>query len=348
MKQHNDLKHKSAMVAIAACLVLMVAAFAVSCGEGEDNWLWGERTSSTLSTADMVIPVTETEPSEGANTTPDSRPSVSSDTVENAATQPEPETIPETVPETEPETQPSPVFPSGTDTPYTGEAHGGTDIRYTGTGENRDTIIVIDAGHQIKGNSDKEPIGPGAETLQSKVSSGTEGSFSHLEEYALNLRVALALRDELISRGYSVVMIRETNEVDISNVERAEIANSVGADAFIRIHANGWDTEDMKGAMTVCQTAENPYPDCRAQYAASRRLSEVLLDAYCETSGISRRSIWETDTKAGTNWSSVPTTILELGFMTNREDDLRMAEEGFARDAAVGIANGMDRFFAKK
>ena len=142
-----------------------------------------------------------------------------------------------------------------------------------------------------------------------------------------------------------MVMIRETNEVDISNVERAQVANRHNAAAFIRIHANGWENDEMKGAMTVCQTANNPYPDCAAAYAASYRLSEKILDAYCAATGISRRSIWETDSKAGTNWSAVPTTILEMGFMSNREDDLRMEEDGFAKQAAKGVADGLDAFF---
>jgi N-acetylmuramoyl-L-alanine amidase len=230
--------------------------------------------------------------------------------------------------------------------PYTGEAHEGTGIFYVGSGENRNKIIVIDAGHQKEGNSEKEPVGPGAEAEQAKVSWGTTGTYTGEAEYELNLQVALLLRDELLARGYSVVMVRETNEVNISNAERAQLANEYMADALVRIHANGWDDDTKQGAMMVCQTANNPYPDCAAVYPESRLLSDCILDAYCQSTGMAKLSVWETDTKAGTNWSQVPTTILEMGFMTNRQDDETMATDEFRTAAAKGIADGLDAYFA--
>ena len=231
-------------------------------------------------------------------------------------------------------------------TEYTKEAHPGTGIAYRGNGANASKIIVIDAGHQKHAMSQTEPNGPGSETEKAKVTGGTQGTLTGLAEYELNLRVALALRDALVQKGYTVVMVRETNEVEISNAERAQLANKVGAHVFVRIHANGDPDASMKGAMTVCQTSENPY---NAEiYEQCRRLSEVLLEAFCQGTDLPQRSVWETDTMTGTNWASVPTTILEMGFMTNAEDEAAMAAEGFAIKAAEAIAGGIEAYLTEE
>lgn len=204
-------------------------------------------------------------------------------------------------------------------------------------------LVVIDAGHQQKGNSEKEPVGPGAEEMKAKVASGTQGVTTKIPEYELTLAVSKKLEKILTERGYQVLMVRDKNDVNISNAERAEVANEAKADVFVRVHANGSENSEANGVETLCQSKNNPY---NAEfYKASRKLADKLLDAVAEATGCNKRHVIETDTMSGINWCQTPVTIVEMGFMSNPEEDELMATEEYRDKIAEGIANGIDAYF---
>ena len=228
-------------------------------------------------------------------------------------------------------------------------ANGGTSAvldkaSYYGAGAGR--TVCIDPGHQLKGNYDTEPVGPGSSEMKTKVSSGTAGNTTGISEYQFNLDISLALKTELEERGYTVIMTRTTNEVDISNVERAKIANDANVDAFVRVHANSSSNTDAHGIETICMTSSNPYN--AGLYAKSRQLSESLLTAMVERTGAHMRYVSEVDNMTGINWSEVPVSIVEMGYMSNEAEDKLMATADYRRKLVVGIADGIDLYFSKQ
>ena len=202
--------------------------------------------------------------------------------------------------------------------------------------------IVIDPGHSSVVENKQEPVGPGAYETKAGDTGGTSGVTTGIPEYEYTLKVGMKLKAELEARGYTVVMTRETNDQPRSCIERAEIMNGANASACVRIHANGSVNQGARGAMTICTTPSNPYvPNL---YPESRRLSDCVLNRMVEATGCISEGVWETDTMSGNNWSQIPVTIVETGYMTNPEEDALLASEDYQNLIVQGIANGIDEF----
>ncbi len=211
--------------------------------------------------------------------------------------------------------------------------------------EEKKLLVAIDPGHQAwdVDMTAKEPNAPDSDVMKAKASTGTAGKYTGIPEYELCLDVSLQLRDALQKAGYDVIMTREDNETAISNSERARLANDAGADIAIRIHANGSEDTSTNGALALITSQLNP--NTSSFYSDSRELAEDVLGSYCESTGMQNLGIQENDTMTGLNWSKVPVMILEMGFMTNEQDDRNMADADYQNKMVTGIVNGIERYY---
>ena len=210
----------------------------------------------------------------------------------------------------------------------------------------RQFIVCIDPGHQGSwvDMSAQEPMAPGSSQTKNKATTGTTGNYSKVPEYQVNLEVSLVLQKELASRGYKVVMTREDNDKAISNKERAEFATSANADITIRIHANSDNSPSAAGALTMAPTSSNTYLD-KDIIEKSNTLASCVIDSYCNATGLANKGVISADNLTGTNWSTIPVAVLEMGFMSNQKDDLYITDSANHETMARGIADGIDAYF---
>lgn len=239
------------------------------------------------------------------------------------------------------------MFSMGTGTFYAAESTAQTSAE-ADTQEDTTYSVCIDPGHQGSwvDMSAQEAEAPGSSVRKTKSSAGTVGTTTGVCEYQLNLDIALLVRNELENRGYRVVMTRENNDTAISNSERAKLAASSGCDITVRIHANGSEDGSVKGALAMIGSRSNPYVS--SLYDDSYLLANDVLNSYCSETGFKNLGLQFTDDMTGINWSTIPVMILEMGYMTNPEDDLAMQDPVTRGKMVNGITEGIEKYFRDK
>ena len=224
---------------------------------------------------------------------------------------------------------------------------------YKASGNRKNKIVCVNAGHGTSGGSsvktlshpDSTPKVTGGTTAAGQVTSiAVSGGMTFADgtsEASVTLAMAKVLKNELLSRGYDVLMIRESDDVQLDNIARTVIANN-NADCHLALH---WDsTSSNKGAfyMSVPNVASyRAMEPVASNWQKHHRLGDSVISGLrgVGTKIFSNGSL-EMDLTQ-TSYSTIPSIDIELGDKASSHD------ESVLKNHAKGIADGLDAFFAQ-
>ena len=185
--------------------------------------------------------------------------------------------------------------------------------------------VVIDPGHQETTDYEQELYASWLSATKPRCTCGTTGVVTETPEYDLTLQYSLIIRDYLEQCGANVILTRDANDVNISNQERAQIANENGADVFIRIHADAAGDSAASG-VRVYTPDSGSFTDTSPEYA--EQLAELVADA----EGLEVNAVRATSLYTGLNYANTLRSFqLSLGFLSNSDDEaILVTEENMA------------------
>jgi N-acetylmuramoyl-L-alanine amidase len=161
-------------------------------------------------------------------------------------------------------------------------------------------------------------------------------AYGEIIEKDINLNVALLLEQKLQAAGVSVVMTREDDTFVYLN-RRVEAAENVDADAYISIHVDSYpDDESINGLTIHYQTGAT----------GGKKLAEELHEVLAEADVTNVRSVMESDLYVLRN-TSMPATLVEVGFLTNTTDRTNLQSEPFLEALSEVIYEGIIEYLTE-
>ncbi|MFC5465703.1 N-acetylmuramoyl-L-alanine amidase family protein [Lederbergia graminis] len=173
--------------------------------------------------------------------------------------------------------------------------------------------VVIDAGH---GGEDGG-------------SSGASGSLE--KDFTLSLSQKV---EQLLDQDpeIQVFMTRE-NDVFLSAEEkiRPQFANDLGADIFVSIHGNTFTDPSVSGT-------ESFY-----YYDEDKPLADAIHKYLAPATGFNDRGV-KYNSLFVLRDTTMPATLLEIGYLTNPEDEQKMLTDEFQQTVAESIVKGIKEY----
>jgi N-acetylmuramoyl-L-alanine amidase len=198
----------------------------------------------------------------------------------------------------------------------------------------------------------QEPLSEPQQLLQHKVividpghGGYDSGAYANgLSEKTINFDIATSLKETLEKEGTTVYLTRETDH-NPKLVDRALFSAQKKADLFISLHINATQETSASGISTyfsqhLYKKEANPYPE------KSKLLSDSIASHVSDSLGMENHGSYDQGFVV-LRKNTVPSTLVELGFITNEEDAQKMQRSSFAPQAAEGIKAGILDYFKK-
>lgn len=199
-------------------------------------------------------------------------------------------------------------------------------------------IVVIDPGHSSNGNKGTEKQSPDSDVMKIKDPGGAQGISTNVPEYVVNMKVALKLKNLLEQNNITVVMTKTKDSESPGNIERAEIGNSISADLCIRIHCDSSESKNIKGASMLIPA---PIGYAKGISEISKKYGQIILNDLVVAAGMNNKGVVERNDLTGFNWSKVPVVLIEMGFMSNQDEDKLLNDDNYQNKLAKGLCNGI-------
>lgn len=192
--------------------------------------------------------------------------------------------------------------------------------------------IVIDPGHQEIADENEENCASWLSLTKPRCTSGCVGVVTQIHEYEYTLEFSMLLKNYLEACGAEVYLTRETNEINISNQERAQFALDKNADLFLRIHADGAN-DSLESGVRVYVPDSGNYTNTNVAQGNN------LGNAVAEALGLSFDNAFATYVYTGLNYAdTIPSFQLNLGFLTNSDDESALLDESKQLSAVKAIS----------
>ena len=229
----------------------------------------------------------------------------------------------------------------------------GKAMLYRAGSNRKNKVVCVNAGHGTSGGSSvKTQCHPDGTP---KVTGGTTGAGATsavavsggmqfadgTPEAKVTLAMAKALKEKLLARGYDVLMIRESEDVQLDNIARTVLANNL-ADCHIALH---WDsTSKDKGAfyMSVPNVASYRTMEPVASHWQEHHALGDSLIAGLQGAGVKIFSNGKMEMDlTQTSYSTVPSVDIELGDKASDHSAATLDK------LAGGLADGVELFFGR-